>query len=181
MFFTDAFHCRPYSLQAKQNKRIKLEEIENEISGKYINGKSPWNLDDISFDFAFPCATQNEIDKDGAENIVKKDVKGIFEGANLPTSSDAKDVFRKNSHIIYIPGKAANAGGVGVSGFEMSQNAQRLTWGEKEVDEKLRSLMASIYEQMESGKGNDGTLEQGANRAGFLKVVHAMELLGWVY
>ena len=93
---------------------------------------------------------------------------------------EGQEVLRA-SGALYVPGKASNAGGVGVSGFEMSQNAQRLRWTEEEVDGRLRDLMAGIYEQMTSVPGEAVTLEQGANRAGFLKVAKAMEELGWVY
>jgi len=104
-----------------------------------------------------------------------------MEGANLPTNLEGQEVLRLHPEVIYIPGKAANAGGVGVSGFEMSQNAQRLTWTSEEVDERLQSMMADIYQQMEDAAGLNGTLEQGANRAGFLKVAQAMKELGWFY
>ena len=103
-----------------------------------------------------------------------------MQGANLPTNIEAQKVIRDNPDVIYIPGKASNAGGVGVSGLEMSQNAQRLTWTREEVDNKLQAMMASIYDQMENASGKDGTLEEGANRAGFLKVAEAMNELGWV-
>jgi len=107
----------------------------------------------------------------------------VMEGANLPTTLEGQHILRSSSGTIYIPGKAANAGGVGVSGFEMSQNAQRLTWTREEVDAKLKVLMANIYEQMTNLKDDKGgtTLEQGANRAGFVKVANAMEKLGWIY
>ena len=105
---------------------------------------------------------------------------GLFEGANLPTTLEGQKAFRAHSDVFYIPGKAANAGGVGVSGFEMSQNAQHLQWKPEEVDAKLQELMQTIYNQMDSA-GKDVTLEQGANRAGFLKVATAMEELGWMY
>jgi glutamate dehydrogenase (NADP+) len=99
----------------------------------------------------------------------------------LPTNTEAQQVFREKGDMIYIPGKASNAGGVGVSGLEMSQNAQRLTWTRDEVDNILKDMMADIYKQMEGASGQDGTLEEGANRAGFLKVAEAMRELGWVH
>jgi len=98
----------------------------------------------------------------------------------LPTNIEAQGILRENPDIIYIPGKASNAGGVGVSGLEMSQNAQRLTWTREEVDQKLLAMMADIYRQMKDASGEDGTFEEGANRAGFLKVAEAMKELGWV-
>ena len=145
-------------------------------SPKYIAGESPWSID-VHYDLALPCATQNEIRKQGAELLVKNGVLGCLEGANLPTSLEAQQVFR-NAKVLYVPGKASNAGGVGVSGLEMSQNAQRLTWRREEVDQKLQDMMQDIYNQMDSG---GSSLEEGANRAGFLKVAKAMKELGWVY
>jgi glutamate dehydrogenase (NADP+) len=108
-------------------------------------------------------------------------VLGVLEGANLPTDLEAQAVFRKADGVIYVPGKASNAGGVAVSGLEMSQNAQRLTWKSEKVDIKLQDMMADIYNTMEIAERSGGTLEQGANRAGFLKVATAMRELGWVY
>ena len=105
----------------------------------------------------------------------------MLQGANLPTTLEGQKIIREHPDVIYVPGKASNAGGVGVSGFEMSQNAQRLTWSREEVDEKLQAMMSSIYKQMEDASGEGGTLEQGANRAGFLKVADAMKELGWIF
>ena len=151
------------------------------MSGKYIPDYSPWNLPDLQVDFAFPCATQNEIDEDGASLLMKKGCMGVFEGANLPVSTEGQVMLRSDPKILYIPGKAANAGGVGVSGLEMSQNASRTQWKREKVDEMLKDMMAGIYKQMVDTAGEDGTLEQGCNRAGFLKVAHALKELGWVY
>uniref|UniRef100_A0A7S2AB97 glutamate dehydrogenase (NADP(+)) n=1 Tax=Trieres chinensis TaxID=1514140 RepID=A0A7S2AB97_TRICV len=168
-------------IEAKQVKRARLFSIEDQVTGRYVPKESPWSLNDVKYDFAFPCATQNEINAESAEHIIQNGVQGVFEGANLPTTLDGQDAIRGHPGVVYIPGKASNAGGVGVSGFEMSQNAQRLQWKPKEVDEKLQGMMANIYDQMEASSGDDGTLEQGANRAGFLKVAQAMKELGWVY
>mmetsp|Transcript_4889 Transcript_4889/g.7418 ORF Transcript_4889/g.7418 Transcript_4889/m.7418 type:complete len:510 (-) Transcript_4889:206-1735(-) len=167
-------------VDTKQVKRARLASLEGKTTGRYIADKSPWALD-IKYDLALPCATQNEIDGDGAKLLVKNGVMGVMEGANLPTNLEGQEVLRLHPEVIYIPGKAANAGGVGVSGFEMSQNAQRLTWTSDEVDERLQSMMTDIYQQMEDAAGPKGTLEQGANRAGFLKVAQAMKELGWFY
>lgn len=169
-------------VRAKQVERSGLSHIANSVSGEYFPGRTPWDLDEISVDLAFPCATQNEITGDGARSLLSRGVLGVFEGANLPTDLEGQEALR-GAGTLYVPGKAANAGGVGVSGFEMSQNAQRLTWTREEVDERLRRLMADIYDRMEENRGakEDGTLEAGANRAGFLKVARAMEELGWVY
>ncbi len=158
-----------------------MSAIGDKVTGKYVPNETPWSLPSVRCDFAFPCATQNEITKEGAELLVKNSVLGVFEGANLPTTLEGQKVLRSKPSIIYVPGKAANAGGVGVSGLEMSQNAQRLTWTPEEVDAKLQGMMAQIYEQMQDAAGKKGTLEEGANRAGFLKVAQAMEELGWIY
>uniref|UniRef100_A0A7S4MH75 glutamate dehydrogenase (NADP(+)) n=2 Tax=Odontella aurita TaxID=265563 RepID=A0A7S4MH75_9STRA len=167
-------------IEAKQVKRARLYSIEDEVSGKYVPRESPWTLEGTTYDFAFPCATQNEIDGEAANRLVQNGCKGVFEGANLPTTIEGQDVLREKTGVLYIPGKAANAGGVGVSGFEMSQNAQRLQWKPEDVDNKLQDMMASIYDQMISSPGG-GTLEEGANRAGFLKIVQAMRELGAIY
>jgi len=166
-------------MDCKNNKRERLSSLEGKFSGKYIAGETPWSID-MNYDLALPCATQNEIDADSAKRLVKNGVLGVMEGANLPTNMEGQQVFRENK-VIYVPGKAANAGGVGVSGLEMAQNAQRLTWKPEEVDAKLRDMMANIYNMMEEGEGLGVTLEAGANRAGFLKVVHAARDLGWVF
>ena len=166
-------------VECKNVKRGRLSSLDGKVSGRYIDGESPWSLE-LKCDLALPCATQNEIDGDSARRLVKNGVLGVVEGANLPTNIDGQNVLRDNPDIIYIPGKASNAGGVGVSGLEMSQNAQRLTWTREEVDEKLQAMMASIMDQMANASREGGTLEEGANRAGFLKVCHAMNELGWV-
>lgn len=166
-------------VECKNVKRGRLSSLDGKVSGQYIGGESPWSLE-LKCDLALPCATQNEIDGDSAKRLVKNGVLGVLEGANLPTNIDGQNVLRDNPDIIYIPGKASNAGGVGVSGLEMSQNAQRLTWTREEVDDKLQAMMASIMDQMAKASGEDGTLEEGANRAGFLKVAEAMKELGWV-
>jgi glutamate dehydrogenase (NADP+) len=167
-------------VETKQVKRGRLSSLEGKVSGRYVPGESPWSID-VKYDLALPCATQNEIDEDGAKLLVKNGVLAVTEGANLPTTLGGQEVIRSHPDVIYIPGKASNAGGVGVSGFEMSQNAQRLTWDPAEVDKRLQDMMADIYQQMEDAAGPDGTLEQGANKAGFLKVAQAMKELGWMY
>lgn len=168
-------------LVCKNVKRARLSTLATD-KRKYIAGSSPWRLD-MHYDLALPCATQNEIDEEGANLLVKNGVLGVAEGANLPTTLDGQRILRKaDPSIIYLPAKAANAGGVGVSGFEMSQNAQRLTWDPSEVDQRLQDMMANIYKQMEdNATGEGGTLEEGANRAGFVKVATAMKELGWIY
>lgn len=176
-------------MECKNLHRQRLHTLVDKISGgraRYIPDKSPWTIiiddNNIQYDIAFPCATQNEIDIDSAKALVNNaGVKGVFEGANLPTTIAGQNVLRDHQ-ILYIPGKASNAGGVGVSGLEMSQNAQKLQWDKQTVDEKLQSMMSNIYRQMEQ-QLIDGTttLEQGANRAGFIKVANAMKELGWIF
>jgi len=166
-------------MDCKNNQRARLSSLEGKISGKYTEGATPWSLD-INYDLALPCATQNEIDGESAARLVKNGVLVVAEGANLPTNMAGQQVFR-DAKTIYLPGKAANAGGVGVSGLEMAQNAQRLTWKPEEVDAKLRDMMTNIYNMMEEAEGSGCTLEAGANRAGFLKVVNGAKDLGWIY
>jgi len=166
-------------VHAKQVTRSRLQSIADKTTGQFYPNEKPWTLKDLKYDYAFPCATQNEIDAEGAALLVKNGGKGVFEGANLPTTMEGQNVFRQNK-VLYIPGKAANAGGVGVSGFEMSQNAQRLQWKAEEVDKKLQEMMENIYIQQKS-HCMGGTLEQGANIAGFVKVATAMTELGWFY
>jgi len=170
-------------IDAKQVKRTRLSNVAADglVNGVYHPKHSPWTIDDLKVEYAFPCATQNEIDGQSAELLIRNGVKGIIEGANLPTKIDAQRRIRE-SKILYIPGKAANAGGVATSGFEMAQNAQRLNWESDEVNAKLKATMKSIYNQIDSvTEGGECTLEQGANRAGFLIVAEAMKTLGWVW
>jgi glutamate dehydrogenase (NADP+) len=165
--------------ECKNVKRSRLSTLAGEVTGRYLEKETPWTLD-VRYDVALPCATQNEIDGDAAKLLVKNGVLCVGEGANLPTTLKGQEVIRSKPEVIYLPGKAANAGGVGVSGFEMSQNAQKLTWEPKEVDRRLKAMMADIYKLMEDAAGEGGTLEEGANRAGFIKLATAMKELGWV-
>jgi glutamate dehydrogenase (NADP+) len=163
-------------IKCKQVARDRLSSLEGKVSGRYVANESPWSVD-VKYDIAFPSATQNELNEDGVNLLIKNGVVGVFEGANLPTTSKGQAILREHPKVIYIPGKAANAGGVGVSGLEMAQNAQRLVWSEEEVDNKLKSMMSKIYEQMV----DYSTLEEGADRAGFLKVAKAMKELGDIW
>lgn len=167
-------------VDCKNVKRGRLSSLEGRISGRYIDGESPWTID-IPYDIALPCATQNEIDEEGAKALLKNGILAVCEGANLPTTLGGQEVLRSKPEVVYIPGKAANAGGVGVSGLEMSQNAQRLTWEPAEVDTKLQKMMSDIFEQIKSAAGGRSSLEDGANRAGFVKVANAMQELGWIH
>ena len=136
-------------------------------------GKRPW---EVKVDIALPCATQNELDEKDAQTLVDKGCFCVSEGANMPSTPEAIGVFHK-SKILFAPGKAANAGGVATSGLEMSQNALKLSWTRKEVDDLLHQIMKDIHEScMEHGMTEDGYVDyvKGANVAGFLKVANAM-------
>jgi len=142
-------------------------------SAKFYQGKTPWN---IKCDIAIPCATQNELDSQDAENLVKNGCLCVAEGANMPCTPEAIEVFHKNK-ILYAPGKAVNAGGVATSGLEMSQNAMKLNWHADEVEMRLQEIMKKIHmECVKYGKEEDGYVDymKGANIAGFLKVANAM-------
>jgi glutamate dehydrogenase (NADP+) len=165
---------------AKQNERKRLHQIQDLVSGEYISNKSPWTIQRCKIHYAFPCSTQNELSCKNIAPIIENGLLGVFEGANLPTDLAGQAELRKHPSVIYIPGKAANAGGVGVSGFEMCQNAQKLSWDREVVDQKLQNLMEHIYAQLVNAAGADGTLASGANKAGFLKVAEAMKDLGWL-
>ena len=144
---------------------------------KYVAGKRPW---EVKCDIALPCATQNEIEKADAEALIKGGCKLVSEGANMPSSPEAIELYHANK-VLFGPGKAANAGGVAVSGLEMSQNSMRLAWTRKEVDEKLRTIMQDIYDNsMKSATEYKTHLQAGANIAGFLKVANAMLAAGCV-
>ncbi|HIQ07713.1 MAG TPA: glutamate dehydrogenase, partial [Thiotrichaceae bacterium] len=130
-------------------------------------------------DLAFPCATQNEIDQKDAEILAKNGCIALAEGANMPSTREAIAVYHQEG-ILYAPGKAANAGGVAVSGLEMSQNSLRLSWTSEEVDEKLKEIMQRIHSQCVAYSDNKKTVDyvQGANIAGFVKVAEAMLAYG---
>ena len=132
-----------------------------------------WNL---KADCAFPSATQNEINETDAQNLVNNNVKLVSEGANMPTTPEGVSIFHDNK-ILYGPGKAANAGGVAVSGLEMSQNSMRLNWPRQEVEHRLQIIMKSIHKSCFDASeeyGTPGNYVNGANIAGFVKVVEAM-------
>ena len=131
---------------------------------------------------ALPCATQNELDLDDAKNLVANGVLAVCEGANMPTTLDATKYLQENG-VLFVPGKASNAGGVAVSALEMSQNSERLSWSFEEVDGKLKDIMVNIYHNIDEAAkkyGLDGDYVAGANIAGFLKVAEAMEAQGVV-
>jgi glutamate dehydrogenase (NADP+) len=166
-------------MECKNVHRGRLSSLQGKVSATFIEGESPWSID-TKYDVAFPSATQNEITAAGAKKLIADGCKGCFEGANLPSDLEAQAIYRAIPEFVYVPGKAANAGGVGVSGLEMSQNALRLQWSRKEVDDKLKAMMQGIYDAMVLTK-TAKTLEEGANQAGFIKVASAMKEQGWIY
>ncbi len=161
-----------FIMELKNVKRGRIKEYADEFGVEYHEGKRPWG---VKCDIALPCATQNEINEEEAKTLVKNGCYCVSEGANMPSTPDAVNVYIDNK-ILYGPGKAANAGGVAVSGLEMSQNSLRLSWSREEVDEKLHNIMKSIHSQcVEHGKDGDFVnYVNGANIAGFIKVADSM-------
>ncbi|MCC5907366.1 MAG: NADP-specific glutamate dehydrogenase [Balneolaceae bacterium] len=161
----------------KNEKRGRIKEYAEKYDCEFSEGK-PWGVD---CDVALPCATENEIEKEDAESLCKNDVICVAEGANMPCTDKAVKVFH-DAGILYGPGKASNAGGVAVSGLEMTQNAKRLSWSFDDVDEKLVEIMKTIHEKcVEHGKNGDSiNYVDGANIAGFIKVADAMIAQGHV-
>jgi glutamate dehydrogenase (NADP+) len=160
-------------MRLKNVKRGRIREYADEFHCEYQEGKRPW---EISCDCAFPCATQNEIDADDASCLIKNGCTLVSEGANMPCTPEAVEIFLENK-ILYGPGKAANAGGVATSGLEMSQNAMRISWTREEVDERLNAIMVSIHDacfRTAEEYGEHGNYVMGANIAGFIKVADAM-------
>ena len=174
--------------QIKEVERGRIKEYIGRTSHKnaeYHEG-SVWtlkcNAGNIKLDIALPCATQNEIDGEGAKAIVANGAFAIAEGANMPSTPDAINTYLA-SGLLYGPAKAANAGGVATSGLEMSQNSERLSWTFEEVDAKLHNIMVSIFNACDSAAkeyGMEGNYMAGANIAGFLKVAEAMKAQGCV-
>ena len=160
--------------EIKEVNRGRLSEYKKyRPNSEYHEGKFMWN---VPCDIALPCATQNELPIEAAEILIKNGVISVAEGANMPTTIDATELFLKNN-ILFAPGKAANAGGVAVSALEMSQNSMRLSWTFEEVDSKLKDIMVNIFKQVsESSKkyGFENNYVVGANIAGFIKVADAM-------
>ena len=164
-------------MELKNVQRGRLSEFAERFGLKFEAGKRPWH---VPTDIALPCATENELDERDAATLVANGVTCVAEGANMPCTPQAMDVFLK-ARTLYAPGKASNAGGVAVSGLEMSQNAQRLSWSAGEVDERLHAIMLDIHENcVRHGKRDDGSIDYvaGANIAGFVKVADAMLMQG---
>lgn len=165
----------------KETERLRISEyVKEHPHAVYVEGCSGiWSL---PCDIALPCATQNELDLESARTLILNGVKAIGEGANMPTTLQAVELFLENQ-VLFAPAKAANAGGVAVSGLEMSQNSMRLSWTFEEVDEKLQVIMKNIYSstvQAAEDYGVAGNLVAGANIAGFLKVADTMLAQGIV-
>lgn len=159
-------------LRASNEDIVKPYSYEYE-SAEFHEGKHPW---EVKVDIALPCATQNELNKEDAENLINNGCICVCEGANMPCTPEAIDLFHKNK-MLFGPGKAANAGGVATSGLEMSQNTMKLHWGREEVDNRLHEIMKNIHEAcLKHGITEDGYVDyvKGANIAGFLKVANSM-------
>ena len=161
-----------FVMDLKNNKRGRIKEYAEKYNVEYFEGQRPWH---IKCDIAIPSATQNEINEDDAKNLVKNNCLCVVEGANMPTEPNAVEVFLKNK-ILFAPGKAANAGGVAVSGLEMSQNSMFASWSREEVDNKLKNIMKSIHQQCINHGDEKGYINyiKGANIAGFIKVADSM-------
>jgi glutamate dehydrogenase (NADP+) len=163
-----------YMLELRASNQDIVKPFSYEFpSAQFVQGKHPW---EVKCDVALPCATQNELNKEDAEHLVKNGCICVAEGANMPSTPEAIDVFH-NSKLLFGPGKAVNAGGVATSGLEMTQNSMKLGWLREEVDEKLHQIMKKIHEAcVKHGTDEDGHINyvKGANIAGFLKVANAM-------
>lgn len=161
----------------KDSRDGRVADYAREFGLTYLEGQQPWS---VPVDIALPCATQNEIDEESAKALVANGCTVVCEGANMPSTPEAIAVYQANN-VLYGPAKAANAGGVAVSGLEMSQNSYRLSWTFEEVDGKLKSIMENIVaNSLEAAKeyGHEGDLMLGANAAGFVKVANAMVAQG---
>ena len=161
-------------LDLKNVKRGRIKEYTDKFRGaQYLDGQRPWG---IPCQCAFPSATQNEITGDDAKTLLKNGCYVVAEGANMPSTPAAADLFVEKK-ILYGPGKAANAGGVATSGLEMSQNSMRLSWTREEVDRRLNDIMVAIHKAASEAAveyGQPGNYVMGANIAGFVKVADAM-------
>ena len=167
-----------YLIDLKTVRRGRISEYAEKYKCHFHEGKRPWA---IKADLAFPCATQNELELQDAENLIKGGIIAITEGANMPTTNEAIAAIKK-ANLVFAPGKAANAGGVAVSGLEMTQNSIRMAWTREELEDRLKNIMREIHQQCV----NYGTEEKqvdyikGANIAGFVKVANAMVAYGAV-
>ena len=161
----------------KDTRRGRISEYADEFGVNFYPGERPWN---VPCELAFPCATQNELNVHEAKALIASGCIGLSEGANMPSEQDAIDVFQQ-AKILFAPSKAANAGGVAVSGLEMSQNSIRMSWSRDELNNQLRDIMRNIHAQCEQyGREDDEYVNylKGANIAGFVKVADAMLAYG---
>ena len=169
-----------YVMQLKNVFRGRIKEyVQQYPTAQYFEGQRPWS---IKCDIAMPCATQNELNEEEAKMLIANGCMCVAEGANMPTTPEAIEVFQ-NAKILYSPGKASNAGGVATSGLEMTQNSMRLRWTPEEVDNHLKQIMTDIHEAcVKYGTEEDGYVNyvKGANVAGFIKVAEAMMAQGLV-
>ncbi len=163
-----------YMLELRATNNDIVKPYADEFpEAKFVAGSRPW---EVKVDVALPCATQNELDENDAKTLMANGCMCIGEGANMPCTPEAIEVFLENK-VLYSPGKASNAGGVATSGLEMSQNSMKYSWSEKEVDDKLHRIMKDIHDQcVKHGTDEDGFVNymKGANIAGFLKVANSM-------
>jgi glutamate dehydrogenase (NADP+) len=161
-----------FIMDLKNVRRGRIKEYADKYGCEYLEGQRPWG---IECDIALPCATQNELDGDDAVKLLSNGVICVSEGANMPSTPEAIEKFHE-AKILFAPGKASNAGGVAVSGLEMSQNSMRYNWTREEVDTKLKNIMKDIHESCVKYGTKDGYVDyvQGANIAGFVKVADSM-------
>ena len=167
-----------YIKELKNVRRGRLQDYVDKYGAEYLAGQRPWK---IKADIVLPCATQNEISQTDAEQMIANGIILVGEGANMPTTPEALKVF-KDKHVLFSPGKASNAGGVAVSGLEMSQNSLRLSWSRQEVDQNLQQIMRDIHAKIVENGRQDGEIDyvKGANIAGFKRVADAMMAQGLV-
>jgi len=175
-----------YIMDLKNNQRGRISDFANHFDGVTFTAAGPEptvnGLWGVNVDVALPCATQNELNGEEAKMLVANELIAIAEGANMPCTPEAVEVFQE-SGVLFAPGKASNAGGVATSGLEMSQNSLRLSWTREEVDQKLDAIMVEIHKNAsETAKqyGREGDYVFGANVAGFLKIAEAMQAHGVV-
>lgn len=165
-----------FIIELKTVQRGRISEFADEYKLKFYENQKPWG---IPCDLAFPCATQNELNSEDAKQLINNGCMGIAEGANMPTTIEAIKSFQ-NAKLLFSPGKASNAGGVAVSGLEMTQNSIRMSWSEEELDQRLVEIMTNIHQQcIQYGSGKDFVdYVKGANIAGFVKIADAMLAYG---
>jgi glutamate dehydrogenase (NADP+) len=163
-------------IDLKQNRRGRIDEYAEHFNCEYFAGERPWG---IQCDLAFPCATQNELHAENARILIRNGCRAVAEGANMPTTVEAIGILH-DANVIFGPGKAANAGGVAVSGLEMTQNSIRMAWTAEELEERLHNIMKSIHRQclVHADDGGRTNYVKGANIAGFVKVADAMLAYG---